>query len=944
MYKDIRDMDSTTDKIARILPKALVELLGGKRVTEDALVSTPHSKATPQYRFTKTERSAFFKNTYVQPKNYGTAESDRLKLDPKSLISMFQPIHEQVGTFLKDMEKLEELAPEINQAKAIRVSSILSPNDLQSNTIQISIPNIPGLDAEVLAEVSKYLNEFFNTTLELEDKLDIWVKRALYEVGSTPILTMPVGVVSTLRNTNVVGYTPEGGQTVTTGSSESFDISVDDVSCDDPMYMTVDEYYTDTTKNTIWNSKVLTDTNDKLKPGTESYTHSLVSSLPVTDILATLKQQFPEHYTGFEIDTEIKTALETLQVKVTKELNEGDVLKMSENPEIVKFSQERKKLNKARIDEMYRRHEQSGTTITYLPEYFIDLDTVDTDTAYMSPYGFYMVLPSESVIPIISKHDPTDHLGYFVLVDIDGTPLTYQESGISGDVFSSTSGLVQSAHSAMFGSSMFNISSNKISDRMKRDVFNTILDNIISKRLTSMTHTDCTVKDINNISAVMFQRMLEKKQTGLVYVPNRYMTYLCFDYNENGTGRSILSKVQFILALRTTFVVASIMAMANDAISHTNINVTFDDKITNYEQILDIIKNQFIEKRRMKLSMDPTDITRDIARNALTISPKNMAGIQGFEIEPVTQSHQSVKADTELLSALDTMLVTALGVPYAALNQLSETEYARSVVTNNLFFSKQIIKDQKCLCGYLEAYCKKMMMFSPRVQSDIAKIVSSSTKVRSQVVDKAGTGRTNASKIVQRIISKIKVKLPTPALAPDKAQFNEFTEYVRIIDDLSNIIFNAEIAPTDDTVAQNTLNYLRSVWKKDASLKLIENIGYLNNIDIPTMGDMALSQNEWSDHLQALYNFAALLKRTRDSFSSDESGGGYDSMGGGGDEFGSGGEGGDEFSDDMGGDEFSDDTSGEEVPTEGDDETGIGGGMDEEPSTDSETPTEEETL
>lgn len=860
---------ATSDKVARILPKALTELLGIKRVTEDATLDTPHNKVTPQYRFTNTEKNVFFKNTYVQSKYNEQYSNNKFIIDPKSLIEVFRPIHEKVGTFLKDMEMLEELAPEINQAKAIRTSTILSPNDLQSTALQITIDNIPGIDSTTLNTISQYLTEFFNVTMGLEDKLDEWVKRGLYEVGSVPILTMPIGIVSTLRNTNIVGYTPEGAIT-NTNSVESFHVGIDT-----PQY--VDQYYTDTTMNKLWNDTFLSKSTSKYVPGTESYTQILNKSITAKEIYSKLKITYPEEYNTIELTEELEKAIESIKAVITKELNEGDLLRITENPEIIKFSQERKKLNKAKIDELYRKHE-SGTTITYIPEYFINLETVDPDNTYISPYGFYMVLPSESVIPIVNKHDPTTHLGYFVLIDNDGTPLTYHEMDMVGDVINTNTGLIQSAHNALFGSGKFQFN-NTLSDRMKRNIFNVVLDNIISKRLKDMTDTECHIKDINSLSTVMFQRLLEHKRTGLVYVPTRYLTYLCFDYNNDGTGRSILSKIQFILALRTTFIVASIMAMANDAISHTNINITFDEKITNYEQILDIIKNQFIEKRRMRLSIDPTDITRDIARNAITITPKNMAGIQGFELEPVTSSGQSVKADTDLLAALDTMLVTALGVPYAALNQLSETEYARSVVTNNLFFSKQILKDQKCLCTHLSNFCKRILMFSPKLQEDLAKIINDATSsINTTVKDPKSTHKeVNASTIIQKIINNIKVILPTPTLAPDKAQFNEFTEYVRIIDDLSNIIFNPESVPSDDTIAQTTLNYIRSIWKKEASIKLIQNIGYMNNITIPTMEDIALYQNEWSNDLQALYNFAALLKRTRNHFTSEEDTGGYSS-------------------------------------------------------------------
>lgn len=888
---------------ARILPKALSQLMG---IKDDKVPDNQSSTVEYSSKYSRSEQNTFFRNTHVT-----NPRASQQVLNPKGMMQYFAPVHDEIGRILFDIEKMKLLAPEINQASIIRVSTIMSPNDLQEGVFKCAIDELEELDESLRTEIAEYVTNFINEVLNLGGKADDWCKQCLYGAGAVPIFTFP--------STHFQAFKKDGLQSDTSTMrviSTENGAKVANESLIDPK-----AYYTKKTMELIWDKKIVSDHT----AATESFSVFMGKDKQKKDLYkAVLEDLHPLNPDIFsftddeKIPEEILTSLEAMNVTLTKKLDEGDVIKLSENPEIIKFAGEYKNFKKKNLERKYE--ESLNSYMYYRIDELVSMQKYEENDEKELGHPFYMVLPPESVIPIHVPGNPKEHLGYLVLIDEFGHPLAATDSSSNG----CCGGSVGAAHQAMFGSSCGGNKLDRYSKAMSNSVFDHLLDNYIKAKLTGMGLDSVDVEKANGIANVMFFRLLEHKRTGMVFVPPSLMTYLCFDYRSNGTGKSLLEDIHFILSLRATFMVASVMAMANDSVNHHNISLTFDEKTTNYEQIMDMVANQFIDKRKMKLSIDPTDISRNIARNALTISPKNMAGIQGFDIENTNQAGSSVKVDNDLMSTFDTMLVTALGVPYAALNQLSETEYSRSVVTGNLFFSKQIKKDQNTLCRHMEQFVKTYIKYSRTLKDGILNIIKSKGKLNDKVNTAANTNEgiidtKDIPLVLTKIIDHIQLRLPTPNIAPDKAQYAELKEYLATVDELANVLFANELVGQEDMKAQGMLGIIRAFWKKYTCEDIFNRLGGFNTLELPSVEDLSGDQIKWVEFSQALNNFAKLLEDSRTQLTAattDGFGGSSDSFGGGmGMDDGMGGDmgGGDDFGGGM------DDMGGMEEPTNMDD-------------------------
>src|SRR5699024_7718106 len=123
---------------------------------------------------------------------------------------------------------------------------------------------------------------------------------------------------------------------------------------------------------------------------------------------------------------------------------------------------------------------------------------------------------------------------------------------------------------------------------------------------------DVDMGKYETIATCMFYRLLEQKRTSLLFVPENLITYVAFDYRSDGSGKSLLESMEFMLSLRVTLYVANIMAMMRNAISKKDIEVTFDQKQTNYMAILEQVKNAVTQKLKFNLSYDPNNIAQSI--------------------------------------------------------------------------------------------------------------------------------------------------------------------------------------------------------------------------------------------------------------------------------------------------------------------------------------------
>lgn len=866
-------------------------------------------------RYSKVEAKSFLKRLHTKP------EMTRADVSAPGIITYLKPIHQRIGNQIIDVEKMKALAPEIEQARILVSSSIMSPNDLQDGEFIFTFSDIPAIDAdpELAKEIAEVYNLFFNKTLELGIRSYDWIGDIQYSTGSKALLILPLATQMELRDRNIDQY---HDQLKLCSGFASFD-----------------EYYKATLNDDFFYSEKPVTWKDAL--GTMSDSARLESMVPAMESFGVEVPTRWDAKKATSINTigrtdeaklfgdEYVAGLESMIVNLRTKLEEGDVIRVTENPEVLRFTTVRKENDKFKLFDKLKKKFNPRPSIE--PVVFLN----------SNPEGYQhqghptlIELPSESVIPVHIPGAPKEHIGYFVLLDNNGQPLTIENSGMANRSTGCSGGSSAAAYEAMFGSNCANASyfthNNKNLENISSSgnmIFQNMLECYLRTRMKGIfNRDDLSLARFNAVATTLFYRVLDQKETMLVFVPPTLLHYFAFDYDKSGVGRSKLAEAKFLLSLRTTLLMAQIVAMVNDAIEHKKIEFGVDDKVANLEAIMDMIADIFIAKNKLTGSIDPSEIMQDMYSNALTVVPKNIPGLTDMTVDVQSSGGSSVRPDDALLEQISNLLISHLDVLPAALNQMSEPEFARSLVTYNLFFAKKIARYQRIYCAMMTEFIRSFTSFDIPFQTAIRKKLEAAGKRRSRETHTPKVEEmkrknpnqysTDYSTILQAILEGVKVNLPTPNIVVDKTQYEELRNFMGNLQDLADNLFNSELIPSDDQAAANALPILKAKWKRDQMMRFIEQVGSFNMVELPDWDD--LSADDIVDFVQTCQNTTAQLDMQRKNIGSRTEEGGFGGSGYGGDDYGGGGDdfgGGDDMGmDDMGGDDMGMDDMGGEEP------------------------------
>lgn len=869
-------------------------------------------------RFSTSEISSFTKQLYVAP------ETRKFNATSAAgIISYLKPIHAEIGNKASEVGMMRALAPEIEQSRILVSSSIVSPNDLQDGEFIFSFDKIPsiGSDPELASEIAEVYNEMYNKTLDLGIKSYDWIGEIQYESGAKPILILPIATHAQVRNHDTEN--PSGKSLIDFGPGLANYGHREILNHEDFFW---------SEKPITWKEALSGDISDDVEniiPAMESFG------------IFELKKENSRNKINEVRKKDVIPGLESMIVNLRKKLEEGDVIKVSENPEILRMNTVKKLKNK---NDVYNKFNQGTEYKRPRIQEFVQLDTQPEGYQHVG-HPTIIELPVESVIPVHIPGAPKEHIGYFILLDKFGQPLTIDASGMTNDATKCNIGSSNEAYDTLFGTGCC---TNKIFGKDISNsgniVFQHLFDKYVKARMKGIFgRDDLEINRFNAVSTVLFYRLLEQKQTQLVFVPPTLLHYFAFDYRKNGTGKSKIEDIQFLLSLRTTLMMANVVAMVNDAVEHKRVEFGVDEKLASLETVMDMIAQIFIAKNKLNGSIDPSEIMRDMYANALTIVPKSIPGLTELSVDVQNSGGQSTRPDDALIEQLNNLLVSQLDVPPAALNQMGEPEFSRSLVTYNLFFAKKIARYQRIWCQMIGEFIKAHSHFDIHFQEAIKKKLQVHGKkhakedhpeaVKKLIAKNPNQYTDDMDKLLEDILDNVSVSLPTPNIVVDKTQFEEIRQFTSSLDEIADRLFNQEAIPSEDQLAQMSLPIVKAKWKRDQLMRFIERVGSFNMIEIPNLDD--IDPSELTDFIQVLQNAGSAINQQREKigtpvsensggFGSDSGfGGGYDSGGGdtfGGDDgFGSEESGGD-FGEDMGGENMDMGSEAEE-PSENTEET-----------------------
>lgn len=768
---------------------------------------------------------------------------EQTSLTTSTVLSQLLSVAQNNSQWARESECLRLLNPEIEASSDIMVGSILSPTDLQTDLISVTVENTD-LGIELDTKLSARLTDFFNDQIELGPKLADWTAEALYGSGAVGVLILPANNIDNLNkaadaDADKLGRDPykERGDTRKKGNKAD----------SGEMFFSGEALITNTADTTI-RTEQLTTRIDR-------------------DIITTLSGQI-----GYEKlnAPDILEANKDVKERIMKLFqNSINYVVFSKDPTVLARGGDHLKEKSESISTMIEKQFLFGKE---QPTYLVD--TTPPTEGQREPT--IIIIPTHAIVPVTIPGAPDKHLGYFILVDQWGTPLANNYHDISPSAGSRK--LTESSIQATYGMPSSYKLGNRMSSGQQCDsttsVFSVTLKHLLLNKLNEYGLSGVDIDSHSALSTCMFRALLDKKKCGLVFVPEPLMVYYCFKNRPDGTGKSLTENIRTILALRTTLLISYIMGATENSINNKVIEFAVDEKTTNLEQQLDMVRNAYIEKKMMRFDNNPVTVQHDLIQKSLTIVPKGIKGL-GDSIG-ITTEHKTTGAimpDDGLLEKLTTWGITGLQVPHAALNHTSENEYSRGIATVNLHFNNNVKNKQKTVKKHGTKLIRQYLKYSTVLRKEITRMLqstmgaandSNSTEAITQdgdITDKTNvkeskiTAQTNKDPIsvnVDKIIANVRLTLPSPKIVVDKAQYKEIEEYIATLDKIVGSIFDDDMFMGEATEYKETIGTLRAVVKSRLLRDYIVNIGFQSSYDIPFADDVDL--NEAKNLFQCMAN------------------------------------------------------------------------------------------
>lgn len=852
-------------------------------------------------------------------RNYVTGQTNSQSPDDAYLSEMARTISSETMSNIADAERMKALDPTIERVKNIVVSSIMSPNDVQDVDPDIVV-TCQDIQDSKKNDIGQLLQTYYSDIHKLRDRMTNWVSESQFRSGAGVTIIIPEATLTDMIST----YDPDRellskkcGTEACAQFRKDATLSEKDLLnlvCDDEFYQRVLNYspyknnnYRRTSglgkegihvqsKSTRQHGRQKTDNpqTDKLDGALKEYIKSLHNEILGTNANLNNKKCSDELMCGLEaIAINFKKNLQKTNDNSDSEQRYIDIV---DNPDILRFGRLLKRRNDKKLHDLYdnsilgklvnKQQEESPERLRYSSVPILDMNLHATN--YQEQFGFPLVLdvPTESVIPICIPGNRKEKLGYFVLIDEYGR---FVES--TGYIISNnenpTSNRLSVAYNAMYGESptasgiltatgMGTAYGNYItpysntSENISK-IFEYILDEMLKKKLEDIGLNDVTIGRYNSIAQCMLYRLLAKKKTKLIFIPEKYVTYVAFDYHLDGTGKSKIEDILYMESLKTSFLTSNILAVMKNAVPIKKVKLNLDPKQKNTMQAVMMVRDALIRREKLTPTTWPASVTSQIIAQNLSIEMSH-PNSEGFSYT-VEDTHREIpKADTEFLEELNNSIITGLGVMPSALSESSEVQFAQSLATTNLYYARTIRKYQVVLEEFATRHVRNHLILSSALLYKIANILADapkktalSTKDRlsnnqDDLSFKSGTisdGGTTVSEMagtitdeqfakILKVIDSIEVKLTPPDIAPDNAQYNILTESIKRINEYVDSIYSDDMVSFGNDV---DLSNAYKIFKASVKATMIRNVantlgfkGLLANV--PELDEYLVSNGE----------------------------------------------------------------------------------------------------
>lgn len=620
---------------------------------------------------------------------------------------------------VNDHETIRQLLSETELAAAILVSVILSPKDMVG--VEVSYKSELShwrLPHDVMGTMTNAVRTYLDEVYKIKPRLPEMLEDILFRRGSYPVVVLPENAVDDLIHGNG-GVSMESLKSVLQPNGQIQSLGV--LGPNDAQKARLDQ-----------------------AQASRSYAQGIGLAL----------EHLLTHKANTDWDANIRFSFEAQGSEAALELN--PLVSVTDNIGILKMPMVSEKIRTNKMKDLVGRSRAlSSESITKRISNPVDAiastSWVQART-YHKPNTSHVVVkeiktqeklkrrsvgmpleihcPSEAVIPVHVPNQPSKQIGFFLLLDAEGNPINrgmgvnhYRQLGASLQNNSFSSSMIQRAGLAMGDNSTLYHQGNNYATAAQ--IYGSMMDRELKQRMKNgLVGKNVSIAGHEEVYNLMLARTMANQYTQLLFVPIEYMTYMAFEYNPNGVGRSLLENTKIIDSMQANLLVGTVMGALRNAIGRTHVELKLDEHAPDPWKVIEqaVGEMQRVNSNSFPLgTIDPLDIKDGLQRSAFEFTFTGHPKLPDMEVNFSEKNSNYQPPDPKLLEDLRKRRLMAFWLTPEQVDAAVGADFAASVVNNSTLLSKRaMVLQQK---------------FTPQVSSHIRKHIINSGDLVEELID-----------------------------------------------------------------------------------------------------------------------------------------------------------------------------------------------------------------
>lgn len=439
-------------------------------------------------------------------------------------------------------------------------------------------------------------------------------------------------------------------------------------------------------------------------------------------------------------------------------------------------------------------------------------------------------LPSECAAPVYVPGKPAEHIGYFVLSDMDGNPLSSTSQGNDGQ--NGLMGAFQNAGSSNTMSSMLtdkarkNLATDGTVPQIERvtEIYADLIERDVIERLMKGGYgRKLEVGRNNEIYRIMLARTLQSQMTRLIYIPACYVTYFAFNYHRNGVGRSYLDDLTNITSMRALVLFSKVMAKVKSCIEVTNVDLAIDprdpDPIKTIEKAKHLVaqtRQQFFPHGLNRM----VDLTNWIQQAGIQMTFSGHPRLPTTKFTFETKNTQHPEPDDSLDEMFRHQTYMHFGLSPETVDSATKTDFATTIEQQSILFSRRIKMLSDTLSVKMSDWTKKVVgndeTIIKQLMDELDEFLGVITESMTDEEKKMATSDPEGFKsyLIESFLELLEVDLPKPESTKATNMKVAIQAHADMIDEGLNYVITEDVLPEGFVGdASKYISALKASWK-----------------------------------------------------------------------------------------------------------------------------------